>query len=123
MPRYLFASHDGFGLGHVRRNALVARAVLAAEPDAEIVIVTGLPMRPSWLGDLRVRVVGVPTLLKDSTGSYRHAELDFEQAIEQRASAFSDTVRSLRPDVVVIDRHPYGLAGELRPGLDLARAD
>ncbi len=121
MNRYLFASHDGFGLGHVRRNALIARAVLARQPDADIVIVTGLPMRPSWLADQRVRVVGVPALLKDSTGSYRHAELSFEQALERRSSAFLDTVATLDPDVVVVDRHPYGLAGELRPGLDLAR--
>lgn len=122
MARYLFASHDGFGLGHVRRNTLVARAVLAREPEAEIVIVTGLPVRPSWLGDKRLRVVAVPAMLKDSTGSYRHAELSFEQALGQRAQAFLTTVAGVRPDVVVIDRHPYGVAGELRPGLDLAKA-
>ena len=30
--RYLFYSHDGYGLGHVRRNSLIARAVLKADP-------------------------------------------------------------------------------------------
>ena len=29
-------------------------------------------------------------------------------------------MRRLQPDVVVVDRHPYGIAGELRPGLDVA---
>lgn len=120
MARYLFSSHDGFGLGHVRRNTLVARAILAREPDAEIVIVTGLPMRPAWLGDDRLHLVQVPALLKDSTGAYRHADLTFQQAVSARAAAFGDTVERYRPDVVVVDRHPYGLAGELRPGLDRA---
>ncbi len=122
MARYLFASHDGFGLGHVRRNTLIARAVLASEPDAAIVIVTGLPMRPTWLGDERLHVVGVAPMLKNSTGSYRHEVLSFEAAVDQRSAAFHDAISSVRPDVVVIDRHPYGVAGELRPGLDLARA-
>lgn len=120
MARYLFASHDGFGLGHVRRNTLIARALLATEPDAGITIVTGLPMRPAWLGDPRLNVVPVPPLLKDSDGGYHHERLSFEAAIEQRAGAFSAAVREVEPDVVIVDRHPYGLAGELRPGLELA---
>ncbi|MBA3417520.1 MAG: glycosyltransferase family protein [Geodermatophilaceae bacterium] len=120
MARYLFASHDGFGLGHVRRNTLVARAILAREPDAEIVIVTGVPMRPAWLGDPRLGVVTVPALLKDSGGAYRNDRLTFEQAIALRATAFARTVSTFEPDVVVVDRHPYGLAGELRVGLELA---
>lgn len=117
MARYLFSSHDGFGLGHVRRNTLLARAVLATEPDAEIVLVTGLPVRPSWLGDPRMQVVSVPPLVKDSSGGYRHGTLSFDQALARRERAFSATVTSFRPDVVTVDRHPYGLAGELRPGL------
>lgn len=120
MARYLFASHDGFGLGHVRRNTLVARAILARHPEAEIVVVTGLPMRPAWLGGARLRVVAVPALLKDSAGSYRNGDMPFEQALDRRATAFRRAVGSFRPHVVVIDRHPYGLAGELRDGLDEA---
>jgi len=120
MARYLFSSHDGFGLGHVRRNTLVARAILAREPGADIVIVTGLPMRPTWLGDERLRVVSVPPLLKDTAGSYRNADLTFEEAVSARAAAFRRTVAEFTPDVVVVDRHPYGVAGELRDGLDQA---
>lgn len=118
MARYLFCSHDGFGLGHVRRNTLIARAVLAREPDAEVIIVTGLPMRPTWLGDERMQVVQVPALIKDSTGAYLNGGMSFDEALQQRAADFQATVRSFRPDVVTVDRHPYGLAGELRAGLD-----
>jgi predicted glycosyltransferase len=120
MARYLFSSHDGFGLGHTRRNVLVARAVLAADPQARITIVTGLPLRPGWLGDPRLAVVHVPALLKGSDGGYRHADLAVEEALHRRATAFRAAVERTRPDVVVVDRHPYGLAGELRDGLDLA---
>jgi predicted glycosyltransferase len=120
MARYLFASHDGFGLGHVRRNTLVARAILAREPDAEIVVVTGLPMRPAWLGE-GVRVVPVPALLKDSAGAYRNPGMSVQQALAARSAAFRAAVETVRPHVVVVDRHPYGTAGELKPGLHAAR--
>jgi predicted glycosyltransferase len=122
MARYVFSSHDGFGVGHVRRNVLIARAVLAADPRAEVVVVTGLTMRPSWLADRRIRVERVPGLVKDADGAYRNAELPFTDAVDRRADRFALIVAAHRPDVVVVDRHPFGIAGELRPGLAAARA-
>jgi predicted glycosyltransferase len=120
MTRYLFSSHDGFGVGHVRRNTLIARAVLAREPTAEIGIITGLAVRPSWLGDPRMHLVEVPGLVKDTFGAYQNAAFSFEEALDRRAAAFRDTVRSFAPDVIVVDRHPYGIGGELHEGLELA---
>ncbi|MEZ5376609.1 MAG: hypothetical protein R2733_08870 [Acidimicrobiales bacterium] len=121
MTRYLFSSHDGFGLGHVRRNSLIARAILADDPTAEVMVVTGLPVKPSWLDDHRIEVVRVPALLKDGDGTYRNAGMPFEQAVQCRADIFDQTIAAWRPDVCIVDRHPYGTAGELRPGLDRAR--
>ena len=120
VARYLFFSHDGFGLGHVRRNTLVARALLAREPGAEITIVTGLAVRPGWAGLGSMRFVHVPPLLKDSSGSYRTTEASFSEVLERRARTFEAVVADFAPDVVVVDRHPYGVAGELRSGLDRA---
>jgi predicted glycosyltransferase len=122
VARYLFTSHDGFGLGHVRRNTLVARALLDADPAAEVTIVTGLAVRPTWAGMSAMHVVQVPPLLKDSTGAYRTDEMTFEEAVERRTRVFDDIVAEFAPDVVVVDRHPYGVAGELRQGLDRAAA-
>jgi predicted glycosyltransferase len=122
VSRYLFYSHDGYGLGHVRRNSLIARAVLRISPDASVGVVTGLSARPRWLdGSDRVRVHRVPPLLKAQDGSYRHETLSFEDAVRERERIFTALVQDERPDVVVVDRHPYGTAGELRPGLELAR--
>ncbi len=122
MARYVFSSHDGFGVGHVRRNVLIARAVLAADPTADVVVVTGLTVRPSWLGDDRIRVERIPGLVKDADGAYRNEALSFAAAVERRADRFERIVDEHRPDVVVVDRHPFGIGGELRPGLAAARA-
>jgi predicted glycosyltransferase len=122
VTRYLFYSHDGYGLGHVRRNSLIARAVLEGSGDAVVSIVTGLTARPRWLEATdRLRVHRVPPLLKAPDGSYRHETLSFEDAVRERARIFRALVEDERPDVVVVDRHPYGTAGELREGLELAR--
>ncbi len=122
LARYVFTSHDGFGLGHVRRNTLLARAVLARDPAARVVVVTGVAVRAAWLGtDPRIEVVTVPPLLKGSDGAYRAGLLPFEEAVAVRARRFLDTVATQRPDVVVVDRHPYGTAGELHAGLARAR--
>jgi len=121
MPRYLFSSHDGFGLGHVRRNVVIARALLAADPATSVTIVTGVQVRPSWLRHPRMSVVGVPPLLKDRRGAYRNPGMRFEEAVDARAQLFSATVDAVMPDVVVVDRHPFGVAGELRDGLNRAR--
>jgi predicted glycosyltransferase len=119
---YLFYSHDGYGLGHVRRNSVIARAVLDTDPAAQVSLVTGIDVRPRWLRqDDRVRVHHVPPMLKSADGAYRHESLSFEDAVRERERIFATVVDEERPDVVVVDRHPYGTAGELRPGLDLAR--
>jgi predicted glycosyltransferase len=120
--RYVFSSHDGYGLGHVRRNSLIAAAVLAQDPSARVVLVTGVGERLHWLGDdERIDVVRVPPLLKGSSGEYVGGKLSFDEAIAERARIFDELVRTEPPDVVVVDRHPYGISGELRPGLERAR--
>ena len=40
MRRFLFYSHDGLGLGHVRRNIAVATALSEVAPDASILVLT-----------------------------------------------------------------------------------
>ena len=41
MRRFLFYSHDGPGLGHVRRDLAVAKTLVEVAPDASILVVTG----------------------------------------------------------------------------------
>lgn len=120
--RYVFFSHDGYGLGHVRRNVLIARALRSLDPSAEVTIVTGVPTRQAWLNSSDMHVVRVPAVLKRSDGSYQPIGMEMEEAIEIRRRRFEAVIDIARPNVVVVDRHPYGIAGELRDGLSLARS-
>ncbi|MEA2704951.1 MAG: hypothetical protein QOD63_2896 [Actinomycetota bacterium] len=59
-------------------------------------------------------------MLKDATGAYRSLDIEFEEAIRRRATIFTAAVSERSPDVVVVDRHPFGTAGELVEGLSVA---
>ena len=117
MSHYLLSSHDGYGLGHVRRSVLIATELRRRDPHSRVTIVTGVESTPPWLHGTGFDIVRVPSLLKDSDGSYRNSSMAFDTAVAERSDVFDAIVRDGRPDVVVIDRHPYGTAGELRPGI------
>ncbi|MDU7785600.1 MAG: hypothetical protein E7J79_04765 [Aggregatibacter aphrophilus] len=42
VPRIAFYSHDTMGLGHIRRNMLLAQSVLQAYPNAEVLLLSGV---------------------------------------------------------------------------------
>jgi len=122
VPHYLLASHDGYGLGHARRSSLLASALLDADPASRVTLVTGLPFSPSWLGARAMEIVRVPPMLKHQDHGYQALGTTFEEAVARRAEVVLECVDRHRPDVVVVDRHPYGIAGELRPALEAARS-
>jgi predicted glycosyltransferase len=92
VPRYLFSSHDVFGLGHTRRNSLIARALLAADPEATVTLVTGLAIAHPWLSHPRLRTIRVPSLVKDEAGTYRNSRMTMRDALARRAAVFTELV-------------------------------
>ncbi|QKE84489.1 hypothetical protein [Arthrobacter sp. NEB 688] len=120
-PRVVLVSHDGFGLGHARRNSRIAAAVRALAPSAEVTLVTGLASHHAWLGADGVRVVRVPAVTKDASGRYVTGGADLPTTLRERARVFAEVVESTQPDVLVVDRHPLGIEGELRPAVAAAR--
>ncbi|MEZ5215282.1 MAG: hypothetical protein R2705_01765 [Ilumatobacteraceae bacterium] len=121
MRKFLFTSHDGYGLGHVRRNVTIAMEVVRRDPSAHVTVLTGITATPSWLDHPRLDVVRVPAVVKHDDGQYGNDELGRDIALARRSETFEALVERVAPDVVVVDRHPYGIDGELRPGIDLAR--
>jgi predicted glycosyltransferase len=121
MGSYLLFSHDGYGLGHVRRNVLIARAILDADPHAVVRVATGIAVSTAWLDDPRIEVLRLPPLVKADDGSYRNAGMSFEAAVRRRAELLAAAVDAADPDVIVVDRHPYGTGGELLAPLRAAR--
>ncbi len=124
--RVVLLSHDGQGLGHVRRNCRIAEALAQREPQARITVVTGVTSRHTWLdggggAPARHAVVRVPSMVKDATGRYRHPSGSTAQAHRRRSELAAGVIAQERPHLVLVDRHPLGIADEWAAGLAVAR--
>jgi predicted glycosyltransferase len=117
MTRTLIYSHDTYGLGHLRRCTLLAGGVVEADPDNEVVIVTGSPRAQAFPLPDRVDTIKLPAATKDDDGGYqaRRLRCDLADLVRVRSELLLAAVTSFEPDVVVVDHAPIGMAGELMP--------
>ncbi|MGH2783131.1 MAG: glycosyltransferase family protein [Thermoleophilaceae bacterium] len=121
--RFLFYSHDGLGLGHTRRNLALAAALTDAAPEASAIVVTGSSAAEDLGVPARVDIIRIPGLRKLGNGRYgaRRLPLSGDDLCRVRAAALEAAVESFRPSVLVADKHPLGVRGELRPALEAIR--
>ncbi|WP_324649837.1 glycosyltransferase family protein [Georgenia sp. H159] len=122
--RVALYSHDALGLGHVRRNLAIARALGAVEPAPDILLLTGAPEAVTAHRPPHCDLVSLPALSKDANGVYsaRHLSVGEAHIRHMRRAILTAALSSFRPDVLVVDKHPRGFLGELEPALDLLRA-
>ena len=122
--RVLLYSHDSFGLGHVSRCRTIANALVAADPNVSVLIVSGSPVIGSYefrSGIDFVRIPGVVKLIE--TGEYDSANLrvGVEHTMQMRTRIIRDTADIYRPDLFIVDKEPTGLRGEVVPALRLLK--
>jgi len=121
--RVLLYSHDSFGLGHLRRNLNIAAALTSANPEAEVLIVTGSPCATHFPMPPRVDVVKLPSVTKNAEGHYvprsLGGALDF--SIELRGALLMQVFESFSPNLLIVDHQLLGLRGELIPVLEEAK--
>ena len=125
--RVLLYSHDSQGLGHVRRNLTIAHHIAAAIPAATGRPVSGLlvsglapasvfplPQGFDWLT--------IPGISKGKDG-YQPRSLGepTHNLIRLRSELLKSTLLSFAPDLVIIDRHIYGVWKELFTPLEQLR--
>lgn len=122
--RVALYSHDTQGLGHVRRNIAVAAALVAADPTTNVLLLTGAPEATALPLPPRTEVLTLPALAKDVHGGYSSRVLDAPLAdvLALRSSVMAAALLSFRPDLLVVDKVPLGVGGELGPVLRAVRA-
>jgi predicted glycosyltransferase len=122
--RVLIYSHDSFGLGHLRRCRTIARALVAADPEMSVLILSGSPIIGRFDFGERVDFVRIPGIIKLENGEYTALALgtDLEQTLAMRAAIIRHTALAFEPDLLIVDKEPLGLRGEVRDTLMLLRA-
>ena len=119
--RILIYSHDSFGLGHLRRCRTIAHALVEADEELSVLILSGSPIIGSFDFRSRVDFVRVPGVIKLRNGEYTALKLriDVEEMLALRASIVEHTAKTFDPDLFLVDKEPLGLRGEAEPTLDL----
>ena len=122
--RVLIYSHDSFGLGHLRRCRAIAHSLVDADSSLSVLILSGSPIIGSFDFRSRVDFVRVPGVIKLRNGEYvsLNLHIDIEETLAMRSSIIRHTADIFDPDILIVDKEPLGLRGEVRSTLDLLRA-
>ncbi|HLS14976.1 MAG TPA: glycosyltransferase [Beutenbergiaceae bacterium] len=120
-PRIALYSHDAQGLGHIRRNLAIAKAL--SPLNADILLLTGAPEAADLRRTDGIDIVAIPALAKDSDGQYsaRHLGLDLTATLQLRQDILRAALASFAPDLLIVDKHVRGFKGELEAALAVCR--
>ena len=122
--RLLIYSHDSFGLGHLRRCSAIAHAMVDHRRDLSVLILSGSPIIGSFDFRSRVDFVRIPGVIKLRDGDYTSLSLDIgiEETLAMRASIIRHTAEIFAPDIMLVDKEPLGLRGEVKDTLAMLKA-
>lgn len=122
-PRILLYSHDTFGLGNIRRTLLLAQEVIEQYPKAAVLLVTGSQMIHSFRIPKGVDYIKLPCLDRIDAERYESRFLlECSDAVKRtRRAIIERTVLGFAPDLMIVDKRPAGVDGELSETLTALR--
>jgi len=119
-PRVALYSHDTMGLGHMRRNILIAHALARPPIGAVVLMIAGARRATAFSLPPGTDCLTLPSLRKEKDSRYRprRLEIELEELIAVRSAAIRAAVSSFKPDLLVVDNVPRGAVRELDPTLE-----
>ena len=113
--RVAMYSHDTCGLGHLRRNLLMADVLSGPALGANVLAIAGAAEAKLFPMPAGVDCITLPALTKGSDGGYRSRSLDLDlgDLIQLRAATIRAALAAFRPDIFIVDKVPRGAEGEL----------
>ncbi len=125
MKKVLVYSHDTFGLGNIRRMLAISQGLLDHSSNLSILLVTGSPMIHSFrLSETGFDYLKLPCLNRNVEGQYGARSLGMETSdlVKLRSQMILAAAENFKPDVVVVDKKPFGVEHELKSTLDWLRS-
>ncbi|WP_244298046.1 glycosyltransferase family protein [Actinobacillus vicugnae] len=114
-PRIAFYSHDTMGFGHIRRNMLLAQSVLQANPNTDVLLLSGVRESGAFKLPKGADTVTLPTYFKTADGEYipRSLGTDIKRLVKIRRKIIHAALEAFEPDILVVDNVPRGAMNEL----------
>lgn len=124
-PRFVLYSHDTMGLGHTRRNLLIANALTDAIPGATVLLIAGEGVAGRFDLPPGVDCISLPSLHKSTGGTYaaKALRVPVDELRRVRMAAIDGALRAFDPDLFLVDNVPNGALGELLPILARLRRE
>ena len=127
-PRLRIAlySHDTQGLGHIRRNMLIASSFVQAHIPVDILLISSAGVATSFEVPEGVDFLVLPAIAKESNGRYRSRSmhLSLDALIKLRSQTIRAALTAFAPNLLIVDKVPGGMFNELVPTLHaLCRRD
>lgn len=121
--RIALYSHDTMGLGHMRRNLLIAQALANSDLKPTILMIAGARELERFRLPDNVDCLTLPAYYKDTDGNYKSQRLDLSRAhlTRLRAKTIRAAVKSFAPDILIVDNVAQGALGELDATLEYLR--
>ncbi len=118
--KILLYSHDTAGLGNISRTLLLARTLHHDYPNAAILIVTGSPVIHAFRIPEGVDYIKLPSLDRIDSERYEPRFLSqwSSEVTTMRKAILKRTVLGFKPDLMIVDKRPAGVDGELLETLE-----
>ncbi len=118
--RLIVYSHDAFGLGNIRRMLAICQHLLTTIPELSILVLSGSPAIQKFSIPERLDYIKLPCLSRDRNGKLaaKYLTSDVDETIRLRSNLIETAIVDFKPDLLLIDKKPYGLLGELKPALN-----
>jgi predicted glycosyltransferase len=125
MKKMLVYSHDTYGIGNITRMLSICRHLLEVIPDLSILLVTGSPVVHSLRLPESLDYIKLPCLTRTERGEYttKYLSAGIEDAIRLRSDLILATVSNFKPDLLMVDKKPVGIKGELAATLEYLQAN
>jgi len=122
--RILIYSHDTFGLGHLRRCRTIAHSLVERFKGLTVLILSGSPIIGNFDYRARVDFIRIPGVIKLYNGDYTSLGLhiDLKDTLSIRESILRHTARTFSPDLLLVDKEPLGLKGEMSETLEMLKS-
>jgi predicted glycosyltransferase len=113
--RIFLYSHDTYGLGHIRRTLTIAQQLAQDLPRISQLLVTGSMQSHSFDLPARLDYIKLPAVNKRSSGAYCSHVLSvpFDTTMALREDIIFNAVQHFKPDVMLVDKAPAGMKGEM----------
>ncbi|WP_299413570.1 glycosyltransferase [Acaryochloris sp. IP29b_bin.148] len=117
-------SHDAFGLGNLRRMLSICEYLLKHQTNLSILLVSGSPMLQAFRLPTGLDYIKLPCLNRGQSGalSAKYLGTALEETLQWRSHLIHSAALHFKPDVVLVDKKPYGIEQELLSTLEYLEA-